>query len=523
MSTWKEFEQSDKRPQRQEKVARPAGSAALGFRQRRAAKKAEKAASRQKSDLSEGYNWLSSKAAGINSRLFNTYMAAKEAAGSQLQLDTAEEFKEGHLNRIRTTLSEVDDQGQNLPSSDTMGLTLFGNPLPEAQTTEVRIVQKLSLGVKRPTSLLQVDRTDAWGRTDTIDVQIAEDGEFAVARITRGTHMGDAESRKPDTLAVDSDKLGQWVSDLRTYIHSSTVNDTHTQIKHTPEIQQMVEDAKGAGQGQQGQQNDIWSPETPAAMAVWGAVLEPAADRAPEELNQDQILTLPNIGLFGVTDGAGGEVGGHVAPRVIVDSYTEGAIDLARASSAEVARLGLIEILNQAHTEIRKITESPDISKQGGMATATFAKLLGLSDGKKQLAWVNVGDSRLIKIDSAGKITRITTDETLVDRLPDGGQSLSDADYNNAARTITNAVGHTDFMVNQSGIVDVNQGDTFVIASDGIWGDAREDQITDAEIVYAVMGKDNNPRNRPDEQTAAENLVRISTKPDDKSVIVFRA
>ncbi|HUY09197.1 MAG TPA: protein phosphatase 2C domain-containing protein [Candidatus Dormibacteraeota bacterium] len=198
--------------------------------------------------------------------------------------------------------------------------------------------------------------------------------------------------------------------------------------------------------------------------------------------HQDRSLVDLKLGLFGVFDGVGefarsGEAA-QLAAEVIAEVCRAGnqpPLDAIVAGSA------------RAETLIRE--------QALGCTTAVVAWVLGA-----QLLYVSVGDSRLYHQPAGGStLTQITVDEgegnILFNALGEGPdrQGLSVAP--------------------QQGTLRLSSGDKLLLVTDGITGDFVPDLLTEQDLAAAIAGDD--------PQGAAEKLVEIARKRDDRTALVI--
>ncbi len=175
-----------------------------------------------------------------------------------------------------------------------------------------------------------------------------------------------------------------------------------------------------------------------------------------------------------IADGMGGYEGGQEASRLAVETVIE-VYDRAFSSDPQAA---LVEGFAVAHKRIREYAEAhPEF--QGMGTTCTALALVAC-----QLYFAHVGDSRLYLV-RAGEISRLTRDHTYVGRLVESGiVRAQDAETHPQRHILTAAMGSgrevaADF---PKQALPVEQGDTFILCTDGLWG-----LVTDQEILGAVQ------------------------------------
>ncbi len=126
--------------------------------------------------------------------------------------------------------------------------------------------------------------------------------------------------------------------------------------------------------------------------------------------NQDACLSRPEIGLFAVADGVGGQGGGEVASSQVVAAL--GAIpgDLAPAARLAAVRAGL----QQTH---ERLLQTP-VATDPAVIPATTIVVLMLHEGHFACLWA--GDSRAYLLRD-GQLCRLTTDHSVVQDLVSAG------------------------------------------------------------------------------------------------------
>jgi serine/threonine protein phosphatase PrpC len=197
--------------------------------------------------------------------------------------------------------------------------------------------------------------------------------------------------------------------------------------------------------------------------------------------HQDRSLIDLEMGLFGVFDGVG------------QFARSGEAAQLAAEVIAEVCRAGDLSAL-EAMVAGSARAESLIRQRSLGCTTATVVRVLG-----SQLQYVSVGDSRLYRQPASGSpLEQITVDEgegnILFNALGEGPdrQGLPVAP--------------------QHGTLQLSSGDKLLLVTDGITGDFVPDLLSEQELAAAVESED--------PQHAAERLVEIARKRDDRTALV---
>lgn len=204
--------------------------------------------------------------------------------------------------------------------------------------------------------------------------------------------------------------------------------------------------------------------------------------------NEDSRLIVADRSLFGVADGMGGHQGGEIASAMAVELAERHTTERSLDSLMEAARVANRAIFEKAGAE-------PELS---GMGTTLVA--LTLVDGPEgeELAWINVGDSRLYLMRD-NELRQLSDDHSLVEELVrDGKLTANEAAYHPKRNIITRALGiDVDVNVDGKTILPL-AGDRFVLCSDGLFNEVTVDQIT------SVL------RRLADPDEAAAELVRLA-------------
>ena len=204
--------------------------------------------------------------------------------------------------------------------------------------------------------------------------------------------------------------------------------------------------------------------------------------------NEDSRLIVTDRSLFGVADGMGGHQGGEIASAMAVELAERHTTERSLDSLMEAARVANRAIFEKAGAE-------PELS---GMGTTLVA--LTLVDGPEgeELAWINVGDSRLYLMRD-NELRQLSDDHSLVEELVrDGKLTANEAAYHPKRNIITRALGiDVDVNVDGKTILPL-AGDRFVLCSDGLFNEVTVDQIT------SVL------RRLADPDEAAAELVRLA-------------
>jgi serine/threonine protein phosphatase PrpC len=197
--------------------------------------------------------------------------------------------------------------------------------------------------------------------------------------------------------------------------------------------------------------------------------------------NEDNFLVDKNVNLFVGADGLGGHAAGEVASGIavtqmrdvvrqnkdLIEAFREGS---QIASSRDVLSL-LEHAVQKACAEIHDMAEKdPD---KRGMGT-TLSSLLII---KNRGFIAHVGDSRIYLL-RGGRVVQLTEDHSLINELIKRGKLASaDAENSPYKNAVTRAVGVYESVEVDTIDFDVLPGDGFILASDGLTGYLKDDEI----------------------------------------------
>lgn len=168
-------------------------------------------------------------------------------------------------------------------------------------------------------------------------------------------------------------------------------------------------------------------------------------------------------GLFVVADGMGGHAAGEVASEMVVEIISRelsGGLNLSDDSSRRL----VADALQHANLAIyeRTVTE---VDKQG---MGTTASVLLLGQGRYLIG--QVGDSRVYLLRD-GMLRQLTKDHSYVQEQVDAGYLTPEqARYHPYSNVITRCVGANADVEPDTYLGELQSGDVFLVASDGLTG-----------------------------------------------------
>lgn len=232
--------------------------------------------------------------------------------------------------------------------------------------------------------------------------------------------------------------------------------------------------------------------------------------------NEDCFRAVPELGLFVLSDGMGGQASGEIASRMVCETVVEQCLDAAESSpcsgrdcAADISGLGnqLAAAIRLANCAVRRAAEQNPA--QSGMGATVVAVML--TDERATIA--HVGDSRVYRLRN-GQLEQLTWDHSFVaEQVKQGLMSEQQAAQSNLQNVLMRAVG-ADAEVQVEVTEELfAQGDALLLCSDGL-----TKELSDAQIA-GVLGAMEGP------QEAAEQLVDMANEAggsDNITVIVLR-
>jgi protein phosphatase len=203
--------------------------------------------------------------------------------------------------------------------------------------------------------------------------------------------------------------------------------------------------------------------------------LEPAFSSAAathsgrvRERNEDCYLVRPETGLWAVADGMGGEHAGDVASAMVISELQ--AIEPQPSATALLARCeaGIV----RANGRLKELA-----ADRGAAVIGTTVVMLLTFEAYYACIWS--GDSRVYRIRD-GDIVQLSRDHTEVQELvSDGVLTADEARLWPGRNVITRAIGVQDEPELELEYGVLEQGDTFVLCSDGLTVHVADNEIRD--------------------------------------------
>ncbi len=185
------------------------------------------------------------------------------------------------------------------------------------------------------------------------------------------------------------------------------------------------------------------------------------------KINEDSMVSVPELGAYLVADGMGGHSGGDYASQTLVAKVDQIDRNLPSGEVMKAMRTAILE----AHYAILE-----EADRRGGGTIGTTAVGLILSEPHFVCLWV--GDSRLYHCRN-GKMVQVSRDHSLVNDLLESGQITAEQAENHPhGNVITRAVGVGETLEIDKLRGTYEAGDRFLLCSDGLSGFVSDEIIS---------------------------------------------
>lgn len=207
---------------------------------------------------------------------------------------------------------------------------------------------------------------------------------------------------------------------------------------------------------------------------------------AKRKINEDNLLSKPEIGLWVVADGMGGHAAGDVASQELVTAMSQLKAPHDLADFVDAVEDKLLAVNHQ----LRKHGQEA----LGGRTLGTTVVSLFLLNTMGACVWA--GDSRAY-LYREGELSRISHDHSAVQEMIDAGMITQEqAAYHPHRNVITRAVGGSENLYPEVRVFTAKAGDWYILCSDGFYNELNESVIathlvqkTPQESVAILMEK----------------------------------
>jgi protein phosphatase len=189
------------------------------------------------------------------------------------------------------------------------------------------------------------------------------------------------------------------------------------------------------------------------------------------DINEDACLDKPEQGLWAVADGMGGHARGDVASRMVIEA-------LSRLESYDVLERFVADAKETLLGVNRRLREEADLRSVSVIGSTVVALL---ACGAK-CAFLWAGDSRLY-LYRGGQLQQLTRDHSQLEELKSRIDAVPEQTLHQTARNlITRAVGATDTLEPDVETMTIEDGDMFLLCSDGLSNEVNEEEIRSALV-----------------------------------------
>jgi PPM family protein phosphatase len=235
------------------------------------------------------------------------------------------------------------------------------------------------------------------------------------------------------------------------------------------------------------------------------------------ENNEDSFRDAPELNLFVLSDGMGGQASGETASRIA----TETIVEYCRAVERDPSVLppaecvpGLCETSNRLAAAIRRANSAVrEAARKNPKYRGMGATVVAAQFENNRMSLAHVGDSRAYRLRS-GHIEQLTQDHSFIaEQVRHGLLTEQEAEHSRLQNVLLRALGPEAQVQVEVDEELVLEGDAILLCSDGL---TRE--ISDAQIA-AIL------EHAEDAQAAADRLIEAANRAggaDNITVIVLR-
>ncbi len=228
----------------------------------------------------------------------------------------------------------------------------------------------------------------------------------------------------------------------------------------------------------------------------------------PSHSNEDCAAILPGPAkrvILAVADGMGGHARGDVASRIAIECIAAAAQDAEHET-----RSAILDAFEEADRRIA--TEVP--------GSGTTLVVAAIEDGAFRT--FHCGDAAALAVGGRGKLKHRTIDHSPVGYAVESGMMTPEEAIRHVERHVVSSfVGSRDMRVEISAAIRLSPRDTLVLASDGLF-----DNLLDSEITERVRKGRLSDASANLTEEARRRMQRTdptkSGKPDDLTIVLFR-
>ncbi len=213
--------------------------------------------------------------------------------------------------------------------------------------------------------------------------------------------------------------------------------------------------------------------------------------------NEDRWLADPELGLFIVADGMGGEAAGALAAEIVVETLPR----LLRHHLSDLTSVADPQSTTQLREMLTELSSHLRAESQGqlGLDGMGSTVVLALFRGQHVLIG-HLGDSRAYLLREE-QLEQLTQDHSLIQLLLEHGEITTEEAVHHPARgQLTRNVGMEGDAIPVVRLVDLRANDRLLLCSDGLTG-----MLSDEQLVALL-----NPRSAP--EVVCRNLVSTANE-----------
>jgi PPM family protein phosphatase len=197
--------------------------------------------------------------------------------------------------------------------------------------------------------------------------------------------------------------------------------------------------------------------------------------------NEDSFRAAPEIGLFVLSDGMGGQSSGEIASRLASETVVAHCREASKSASLALVGMrtkGISEAGNRLASAIRLANRTVHEAAEKNAAQAGMgATLVAVMLTEERAAIAHVGDSRAYRLRN-GALEPLTRDHSFIaEQVRQGLMTEQEANNSNLQNVLLRAVGvdaEVEVEVNEELFAD---GDTLLLCSDGLTKELSDTQI----------------------------------------------
>jgi protein phosphatase len=224
------------------------------------------------------------------------------------------------------------------------------------------------------------------------------------------------------------------------------------------------------------------------------------------EANEDAYAARPELGLYLVTDGVGGEGNGAAAARIVAQEFPRILTNSSSSRGSQIVADAKKVIANA----VRELHHRTRAERGPGKTQATIVAAVLQAD---RALVAHLGDSRAYLF-RAGELTRLTKDHSLGQLLIDAGEMQPNELENSPHRSkITRCIGMVGDPLPEFREFDWRADDILVLCSDGLTSMLSDD------VIQHVLSDGNDPA------AIVNELIDLANKAggfDNITVVVVR-